>query len=50
MSPAPKSSFETPAGLSQHTWVDRPDTTYNLDGLYKTKLVCDLAIPAVAAF
>lgn len=42
--------FETFAGLSLHTWIDRPDTKFNADGLYKTKLIGDLADPKVAAF
>lgn len=43
-------AFETFAGLSLHTWIDRPDTKFNADGLYKTKLIGDLADPKVAAF
>lgn len=41
--------FETPAGLSKHTWVDRPDTKFDTDGLFKTKLVGDLSNPKIVA-
>ena len=47
---AAPTGFETFAGLSRHSWIDRPDTKYNTDGLFKTKLVGDLADPKVQAF
>lgn len=42
--------FETCNGLAQRAFVAAPNTKYNPDGVFKLRLHCDLADPAVQAF
>lgn len=37
-----KTRFSTPPGEALHAWIDKPDTKFNADGLFKTKLILDL--------
>lgn len=32
---------QSPIGIARHAWVNKPDTKYNADGLYHTKLVLE---------
>lgn len=37
-----KTRYSTPPGEALHAWIDKPDTKFNADGLFKTKLIGDL--------
>lgn len=54
MSAAPPSaldrSIESCNGLARYAFIDKPDTKFNPDGLFKVKLVCDLDDASVQAF
>lgn len=34
--------YKTPPGEALHAWIDKPDTKFNADGLFKTKLILDI--------
>lgn len=37
-----KTRYTTPPGEALYAWIDKPDTKFNADGLFKTKLILDL--------
>jgi len=34
-------AYESPAGLADHPWINKPDTKYNANGVFKTGLYLD---------
>lgn len=40
--------YETPPGIAEHPWINKPDTKYNPDGVYKDTMVFDKSLPEVA--
>lgn len=41
-------SYETPVGISIHPWINKPDTKFNTNGVFHTKVVFDKSLPEVA--
>lgn len=40
-------SYQTPAGIAVHPWINKADTKFNDNGVFHTKLILDGALPEV---
>lgn len=40
-------SYQFPAGIAIHPWINKADTKFNVNGVFHTKYICDAALPEV---